>query len=132
MVLDRGLQLLSVRMSRVRPSNFVFSSTSKSTGRQESLDECRYYCRQTSRNAFPMKPGAVIPGLDIFAEKEAPVALARSEYPEWIDKLSQPQISLARLRKMTEEEATDSDKKRYLKLTRRMKIKANNEALKSK
>ena len=79
-----------------------------------------------------MKPGTPIAGLDIFKEKEAPVALERSEYPEWVNTLAKPMVSLAKLRKMPEEEASDKDKKRYLKLVRRLKIKEKNEEAKSK
>lgn len=78
---------------------------------------------------LPMKPGTPIPGLDIFKEKEAPVALERSEYPEWVSSLTQREISLAQLRRMSEEVASDQEKKRYLKLTRRMLIKKNNEEM---
>lgn len=75
---------------------------------------------------LPLKPGTLIPGLDIYKEKEAPVALERDEYPEWLESLTRPLPSLAMLRRMPEEEATDREKKRYLKLTRRMKIKKHN------
>jgi Mitochondrial ribosomal protein L37 len=78
---------------------------------------------------FPLKPGTPIPGLDIYKEKEPPVALERHEYPDWLDSLAKPLPSLAVLRRMPEEEATDREKMRYLKLTRRVQIKKNNEAL---
>lgn len=73
-----------------------------------------------------MKPGTPIPGLNFLKGKEAPVALERSEYPEWVTKLCEPQISLAKLRKMDEEDATDKEKMRYLKLTRKAFIKEQN------
>lgn len=60
--------------------------------------------------------------------KEPVVALERKEYPEWINTLATPKVSLAALRKMPEEDATDRDKMRYLKLTRRFKMKDNNSA----
>ena len=78
---------------------------------------------------LPMKPGTPISGLDIFKEKEPPVALERSEYPEWISSLAQNDVTLAQLRRMPEEEASDREKKRYLKLTRRLLIKKNNEEM---
>lgn len=59
-------------------------------------------------------------------DQDPPVALARSEYPEWINHLSQK--SLAQLRRMPEDQATEKDKVRYLKLSRRIVIKQNNEA----
>lgn len=74
-----------------------------------------------------MKPGTVIPGLDIYQDKDPPVALKRSEYPEWVDRLVEPLPSLATLRQMPEEEADDRLKMRYLKLTRRALIKRQNE-----
>jgi hypothetical protein len=79
-----------------------------------------------------MKPGKPIPGLDIYKDKEAPVALERDQYPEWVSSLAKPMITLAKLRKMPIEEATDKDKRRYLKLTRRRQIKAKNDELRKK
>ena len=81
---------------------------------------------------FAFKPGTPIPGLDIYKEREPPVALERSEYPDWLGSLANPLPSLALLRRMPEEEATDRDKLRYLKLTRRMKIKKNNQEMAGK
>lgn len=78
--------------------------------------------------ALPMKPGTPIPGLKIYKEKDAPVALERSEYPAWVDTLTQPLPSLAQLRRMNLDEASDRDKRRFLKLTRRQKIRERNEA----
>ena len=86
----------------------------------------------TTVHAMPMKPGTPIPGLDIYKDKDPPVALERSEYPEWLGSLHKPLISLAKLRKLPFEEASDKEVKRYLKLVRRMKIKANNEASKKR
>lgn len=83
--------------------------------------------RPSAVRYFAMKPGTPIPGLDIYKDRDPPVALERSEYPAWIDNLAKKDKSLAELRRMPEEEATDKDKMRYLKLTRRMKIKKNNE-----
>lgn len=73
-----------------------------------------------------MRPGTLIPGLDIYKDKDAPVALDRSEYPDWLESLARPLPTLAALRRMPEEDATDRDKMRYLKLTRRVQIKKNN------
>jgi hypothetical protein len=72
-----------------------------------------------------MKPGTPIPGLDIYKEKEPVVVLDRSEYPEWVNKLATPLATLSELRRLPESEATDKDKQRYLKLTRRIQIKKN-------
>ena len=79
------------------------------------------------RMALPMKPGTPIPGLDFRKDRDPPVAKERSEYPDWVDKLAEPQPTLSKLRRMPEEEATDKDKMRYLKLERRQRIKADNE-----
>lgn len=93
-------------------------------------------CRQLAIRSYscatpmtlPMKPGTPIPGLKIYKEKDAPVALERSEYPAWVDTLTKPLPSLAQLRRMNIEEASDRDKRRFLKLTRRQKIRERNEA----
>jgi hypothetical protein len=74
-----------------------------------------------------MKPGSLIAGLDFIKDKEPVVAKERGEYPEWVGSLAQTMPSLARLRKMPDEEATDREKERYLKLTRRQQMKKNNE-----
>lgn len=73
-----------------------------------------------------MKPGTPINGLNFFKGKDAPVSLQRSEYPEWVNELVKEPISLAKLKKMDEEDATDEEKMRYLKLTRRLLIKEKN------
>jgi hypothetical protein len=75
---------------------------------------------------LPMKPGAPILGVDIYKDKDPVVALARSEYPDWVGDLSKPLPTLADLRRISEAEATDKDKMRYLKLTRRIQIKKKN------
>ena len=91
-----------------------------------------FQCRQfglykSSLSCFlPMKPGTPIAAVDIYKEKDPVVVLERSEYPEWVGNLAKPLPSLAELRRMPEEDATDKDKMRYLKLTRRMQIKKNN------
>lgn len=81
---------------------------------------------------LPMKPGTTIDALKIYKNRDAPVVLERSEYPDWINNLDKPLISLAKLRRLPEEEATDKEKKRYLKLIRKMKIKQNNQEAKKK
>jgi hypothetical protein len=73
-----------------------------------------------------MKPGTPIPGLNFLKGTDPVVALERKEYPDWVNDLAKPKISLANLRRMPESEATDRDKMRYLKLKRRLKIKDNN------
>ena len=73
-----------------------------------------------------MKPGTPIPGLDIYKDKDPVVALVRSEYPDWVNELATPMLTLSELRRLPESEATEKDKMRYLKLTRRIQIKKNN------
>jgi hypothetical protein len=85
----------------------------------------------TTTRPLAMKAGSAIPGLDVFQEKEPPVVLERSEYPDWINTLAVPLVSLAKLRKMPDEEATLADQKRYFKLLRRIQIKEKNEEAKA-
>jgi hypothetical protein len=86
-----------------------------------------------------MKPGTPIPGLTAIyptsskdpsstTARVAPVALAREEYPVWVNDLTRPLPTLAKLRTMKVDEASDRDMKRYLKLVRKAKIKSNNES----
>jgi hypothetical protein len=92
----------------------------------------------TSTIQLPMKPGTPIPGLTAIyptsskdptaSSRIAPVALPREEYPAWVNELTRPLPTLAKLRTMKIDEASDKDMKRYLKLVRKAKIKSNNES----
>jgi hypothetical protein len=94
----------------------------------------------TSTDRLPMKPGTPIPGLtniyptpkDPSAASSArgapPVASKREDYPAWVNDLTRPLPTLAKLRTMKVEDASDKDMKRYLKLVRKAKIKSNNES----
>jgi hypothetical protein len=73
-----------------------------------------------------MRPGTIIPGLNFLKDQEPVVALPREEYPDWVSTLATPQAGLAKLRRMSEEEATEREKERYLKLTRRIELKKKN------
>lgn len=73
-----------------------------------------------------MKAGTPIPGLDFFKGQDSIVSRERSEYPPWVDDLAKPMITLAQLRKKSFEDASDRERMRYLKLTRRIKIKDHN------
>ena len=73
-----------------------------------------------------MKPGTPIQGLDIYVEGEAPVALERKEYPEWVNELSKPLISLNKLRKIEMEDAAPKEIRRFFKLSRKQICKTNN------
>jgi len=73
--------------------------------------------------------GTPIPGLDYLKDAPAPTLRPLSEYPAWVGELAtKPLPTLARLEKMREEDATDAEKMRYLKLTRRGEIKEKNGA----
>lgn len=74
-----------------------------------------------------MKVGTVLPGLDFIKDTDAVLTKERSEYPDWVDSLAKPMLSLAKLRRMSEEEATDREKERYLKLSRRQEMKKKND-----
>eukprot|EP00591_Stephanopyxis_turris_P012516 CAMPEP_0195520898 /NCGR_PEP_ID=MMETSP0794_2-20130614/17608_1 /TAXON_ID=515487 /ORGANISM="Stephanopyxis turris, Strain CCMP 815" /LENGTH=100 /DNA_ID=CAMNT_0040650337 /DNA_START=183 /DNA_END=485 /DNA_ORIENTATION=+ len=93
----------------------TFSSSSSSSAFQNTLPRL-----------FAMKPGTPLAGLDIVKGKDAPVAKERKEYPDWVNDLAKPLTSLAELRRMDMEDATDKDMMRYLKLTRRGEIKGKN------
>jgi hypothetical protein len=76
-----------------------------------------------------MKPGTPIAGLDFMKNEDPVVVKPRSEYPEWINNLVTPMPTLAKLKKMSVEEANESEQYRFLKLTRRNTIKdANTDA----
>ena len=85
-------------------------------------------CFGTTRvQTFPMKPGTVLEPLGVFKGEDPPVVKERSEYPTWVGELTKPLPGLAKLRKMPNEEAEEKDIARYLKLTRRKQIRAQNE-----
>ena len=89
-----------------------------------------FYCQPTRIVPLPLKAGTPIKGMDFFSKDKEPImALERSEYPEWVDRLASAPPSLAQLRRMNVEDADDYLKKRYLKLRRRMVIKANNQSM---
>lgn len=92
--------------------------------------EFRMMYSNSAPQCLAMKAGTTIKELAIFKEKEAPVVLERSEYPDWIASLCEPLPSLANLRRIPDEEATDTEERRFLKLTRRAAIKLKNQALK--
>lgn len=87
------------------------------------------YSHSTLPSLLPIKAGTPIKGLDFFKGKDAVVALERTEYPGWVDRLATPPPSLAKLRRMPDEEADDKLQKRFLKLKRRAVIKTNNRSL---
>jgi len=74
-----------------------------------------------------MKAGTPLTDLAIFKGKDVPVTLERSEYPDWVNDLVKPKLSLAALRKIKNEDAEIDQIKRYLKLTRRQAVRQRNE-----
>jgi hypothetical protein len=87
----------------------------------------------TTPTPSALKPGTPIPGLENIypkakdpSQSKVPTAKPREEYPSWVYELGKPLPTLAKLKSMNIEDASDRDMKRYLKLTRRAKIKANN------
>jgi hypothetical protein len=78
-------------------------------------------------SCMPMKAGTELTSLNIFKDQDAPKVLERSEYPEWVNRLSSPLPSLAVLRRIPNEEAEDKQILRYLKLNRRLEIRQRNE-----
>ena len=85
------------------------------------------YFGHSSSSTLPMKAGIELKNLNIFKGQDAPVTLDRSEYPSWVENLPQPLPSLAVLRKIPNEEADLDQIKRYLRLTRRLEVRKNNE-----
>jgi hypothetical protein len=82
----------------------------------------------TKPNTTPVP--VLVHGVDVYKDKEKnppPVALERSEYPYWVSSLTPGGLpSLAALKRMDVEDATDREKRRYLKLTSRAKIRSQN------
>eukprot|EP00934_Nitzschia_sp_Nitz4_P002339 Nitzschia sp. Nitz4//scaffold94_size78252//23658//23975//NITZ4_005464-RA/size78252-processed-gene-0.21-mRNA-1//-1//CDS//3329560368//2339//frame0 len=76
---------------------------------------------------LPMKAGTVLKALGVHKDKEPPVVLERSDYPSWVSDLATPLPSLAVLRRIPNEDAQDEEIMRYLKLSRRLHIKGQNE-----
>jgi hypothetical protein len=76
-----------------------------------------------------MKPGTELKHLAIFKNQDTPKVLESEQYPEWVSSLVKGNglESLAALRKIPNEQATESQIKRYLKLTRRLAIRSQNE-----
>jgi len=83
--------------------------------------------RSTSFN-FAVPVGQELTGFDFLKsnKEKSVVALQRDEYPEWVDSLAKPLKTLAELKKMEFEDATDRERMRYLVLGRRKLIKDNN------
>jgi hypothetical protein len=87
----------------------------------------RPFVTATTPRGFPMKAGTPLKELAVFKGKDAPVTMERSEYPDWVNDLTEPQASLAALRKIPNEEAELHQIKRYLKLIRRQAVRQRNE-----
>ena len=66
-------------------------------------------------------------GINIMKDGEEPKILPDDEYPEWLKALAYPPETLGELRAMDIEEMSETQRKRYWKLHKRAKIKAQNE-----
>mmetsp|Transcript_16747 Transcript_16747/g.36260 ORF Transcript_16747/g.36260 Transcript_16747/m.36260 type:complete len:146 (+) Transcript_16747:156-593(+) len=115
------------------PSTISSTSISSTTSHHhQNHHHHHHYSTTTTLAAMP--PGIPIPGLESIYPKnqkdpsksKAPIVLKREEYPSWVSELSRPLPTLAKLRNRKIEEASDGDRKRYLKLMRKAKIKQNN------
>ena len=87
----------------------------------------------TTPTLTAMPANIPIPGLENIyppskdpSQSKTPMSKPREEYPAWVNNLTTPLPTLAKLRNMNLETASDKDMKRYLKLTRRAKIKQQN------
>ena len=78
-------------------------------------------------STLPMKAGTKLDTLAVFKGQDPPVVKEREEYPDWVGRLAEPLPSLAKLRKMPNEEADDKDILRFLKLNRRIRIREQND-----
>ena len=87
---------------------------------------CRSYSC-THLLSLPMKAGTELQSLAVCKGQDPPKVLPREEYPEWVNTLAKPLPSLARLRRIPNDEAEDHEVLRYLKLTRRQSIRQANE-----
>ena len=105
----------------------IAGTLSRTSYLQNSYSGRRRLYGCTSSSALPMKAGTELKTLGIFKGQDTPITLERSEYPNWINTLSQPLASLATLRKIPNEEAELDQIKRYLKLTRRQAVRQRNE-----
>ncbi|KAG7354318.1 mitochondrial ribosomal protein L37 [Nitzschia inconspicua] len=76
---------------------------------------------------FPMKEGTELKSLAICTGQDPPKVLPREEYPSWVSDLAKPLPTLAKLRRIPNEEAEEQEISRYLKLTRRLSIRQRNE-----
>lgn len=118
------LKMLASAPRKLAPSRCLSTITSLSRAVPRTLT--RNYGR-TTRNKLPMKPGTPLKSLGVVKDQDPPVVKPREEYPAWVGSLATPPHTLATLRRMPNEEATDRDIMRYLKLNRRQIIKKRNE-----
>uniref|UniRef100_A0A7S2P8W0 Uncharacterized protein n=1 Tax=Leptocylindrus danicus TaxID=163516 RepID=A0A7S2P8W0_9STRA len=97
-------------------------------GRKSSLPNRRSF-HVSNRHLQAMPAGTDLRGFDFLkkhSEGERLLAKPREEYPEWVSELAPGLKTLAELRKMEFEDATDKERMRYLVLSRRRLIKENN------
>jgi hypothetical protein len=113
------------------------TTTAATTIAPQTPSSCHHHQSSSPYSTTPtltaMKPGTKIPGLDSIYPKDPKAAddggilsKPREEYPSWVDSLVKAPPTLAKLRSMKIEDASDREMKRYLKLVRRGVIKGNN------
>lgn len=125
-VVLRNLLLQPVKSSLIRHPSPTSTNASIATSTKTYFS--------TTAPLSALKPGTPIPGLEGIYPKakdpsqpsKVPSAKPRNEYPAWVFELGKPLPTLAKLKSMDIADASDADMKRYLKLTRRARIKANN------
>mmetsp|Transcript_9451 Transcript_9451/g.14251 ORF Transcript_9451/g.14251 Transcript_9451/m.14251 type:complete len:141 (+) Transcript_9451:167-589(+) len=128
------IQRLLHRPPLHRTTTIIIPSSISSTTSHHHQNHHHHHHYSTTTTLAAMPPGIPIPGLESIYPKnqkdpsksKAPIVLKREEYPSWVSELSRPLPTLAKLRNRKIEEASDGDRKRYLKLMRKAKIKQNN------
>ena len=75
---------------------------------------------------MPLKPGTPIRGLDVFKDRDPPVAMERHEYPEWVATIGEPLASMSELEHKDESKVTEDEVRRYFKLKNRRDIRQAN------
>jgi hypothetical protein len=66
-------------------------------------------------------------GINIFKDGEEPQVKPDEEYPEWLQALAHPDLTLTELRAMDVRTMTERQKRRMYKLHKRAKIRTQNE-----
>ncbi|CAJ1940158.1 unnamed protein product [Cylindrotheca closterium] len=114
-------------VAAIRMSQSLLRRTCTSNSSTLATTAGRRHYIGTPLPSMPMKAGTKMDSLAIFKGQDPPVVKERDEYPEWVGKLAKPLPSLAKLRRIPNEEADEKEVLRFLKLNRRIRMRANNE-----